>query len=259
MPLFRAKGSGDAITQVKEEQNIFSQDSLFTEGLCRALIIKKEVSPQRFKDFGADSLLATCPRECHVCCKIDVTLDLTAVESLMVYLLNRDIVNLIDEYIALHDPTGYCPFMIMGRSVINHYKPSACQMFMPFDFQGKAVCFYLVDDESTEQFIGSTACTMHSNSYAVHGFMLEIQEELAKYLSHTSFKNIYEGTAWWRMHYDNLPQETKVGLESIINEDIAGLQRLGAFNFEKSLDVGFRRYNDKIEQHEKDVPSRHPA
>ncbi len=248
-----AGGSGDAITQVKEEQKKTPGDSRFTEGLCRALIIKKEVSPERFKDLDADSALATCPRECHVCCKIDVTLDLTAVESLMVYLLNRDIVDLIDEYIGLHDPTGYCPFMITGKCVINHYKPSACQMFMPFDFQGKAVCSYLVDAESTEQFIGSTACTMHSNSYAVHGCMLEIQEELAVYLSQTCFKNIYEGTAWWRLHYDDLPQETRVGLESIINEDAAGLGRLGAFNFEESLSVGFHRYNDSIEQHEKMV------
>lgn len=238
------------IKRTDREEQIVCENFFLTEGLCRALIIKKEVSPDRFQDPDADSGLASCPRECHACCKIDITLDLTAVESLMVYLLNRDVVDLIDEYIALHDPTGYCPFMLMGKCVINHYKPSACQMFMPFDYQGKAVCSYLVDEDSTEQFFGSTLCTMHSNSYAVHGCMLQIQEELEKYLSQTCFKNIYEGTFWWRTHYDDLPRETRAGLESIINETAAGLQQLAAFDFEESLTIGFNRYNESIEQHE---------
>jgi len=159
------------IKQVGRKQPVAPEDSTLTKALCQALIIKKEVSPQRFDDLETVEKMASCPTDCHACCTKGVTLDLTSVESLIIYLLNRDVVNLIDTYTALHDPTEYCPFLIMDKCIINTYKPSACQMYMPFDYKGKAVCFYLTAKDSKEKFLGSTACTAHSNAYAIHGFM----------------------------------------------------------------------------------------
>jgi Fe-S-cluster containining protein len=172
------------------------------------------------------------------------------VESLLIYLLNRDVVHLIDEYTARHDPSPFCPFMIMDKCIINSYKPSACQMYMPFDFDGEPACFYLAGEKTGKDFIGSTACNMHSNSYAVHGFMLLVQQNLDPYLEQSWFKNIYDGTSWWQEHYDALPRATKTSMEAIINEDAAGLQQMEDFEFETSLAAGMQTYNDTVRQHE---------
>ena len=171
-------------------------------------------------------------------------------ESLLIYLLNRDVVLLLDEYIEQHDASSFCPYMIMDKCIINVYKPSACQMYMPFTTQGKPVCFYLSGNQEMADFNGSTSCSAHSNSYAVHGFMLLIQQDIDRYLEQSWFKNIYDGTSWWRTHYDGLPQATRAGLESIINDDAAGQQQTGNFQFEESLTVGYQKYNDTVDRHE---------
>ncbi len=238
------------IKHSKAERKTLPGDTGFTDGLCNALIIKKEVYPERFQSADPDDHPALCPRECHACCKLGIILDLTSVEALLIYLLNRDVVHLIDEYTTRHDPSPFCPFMIMDKCIINSYKPSACQMYMPFEFNGEPACYYLAAEKTGKDFIGSTACSMHSNSYAIHGFMLLAQQNLDPYMEQSWFKNIYDGTAWWQEHYDALPKATRTDMESIINEDTAGLLKTENFKFEASLATGFQTYNETVSQHE---------
>jgi Fe-S-cluster containining protein len=245
-------GRGDVIKRTTRQNTGALSESALTEALCRALIIKKEVNPDRFAE-GAGEVSVTCPRDCHACCSEEVVLDLTSVESLMIYLLNRDVVHLIDEYTAGHEPTGYCRFMIMDKCIINAYKPSACQMFMPSEHHGKAVCFYLAEDGADDRYADCTACSAHSNSYAVHGCMLLVQQEVDDSLHGRCFRNVYEGTRWWRKHYADLPASTRNCLDSIINDDAAGLRRVREFPFDEVLAAGNRAYNQAVQRHETDL------
>jgi hypothetical protein len=190
-----------------------------------------------------------CPEDCHACCTSGIILDLTAVESLIIYLLNRDIVDLIGKHTALHDPTGYCPFLIQDKCIINAYKPTACQMYMPVDIDGRPVCFYnakkpsvALPDQPLEYF-------MNSNSYAIHGFMMIMQTDVDSDLSRTCFKNIYEGVSWWKKHCDTLPRITRGNLESILSENQAGLQLIHDFKFEESLLAGYQIYTGTLKKH----------
>jgi Fe-S-cluster containining protein len=239
----------DIIKQVEGKMPVNVEDSALTMALCRALIIKKEVSAQRFADPDTVEKKASCPRNCHACCAKNVTLDLTSVESLMIYLLNREVVHLIDTYTDLHDSSEYCPFLIMDKCIINTYKPSACQMYMPFDYKGKAVCFYLTKKNYAEKYSGSTDCTAHSNSYAIHGFMLLTQSRVDQYVSRHCFKNIYDGTHWWKNNFSQLPLATRNGLESILSEDTKGLLRMAKTEFDVLLAEGLSTYNKSVEQH----------
>ncbi len=237
---------GDAIEKQTTLEK--SREAVLTEALCRALIVKKGVDPERFAPVEADDA-AFCPRDCHACCSEEVVLDLTSVESLMIYLLNRDVVHLIDEYTASHDPTGYCRFMIMDRCIINAYKPSACQMYMPVAHHGELRCFYLADPESRENCDNCTTCTAHSNSYAIHGYMLMVQQEMEEYLSQSCFKNAYEGTRWWQIHYEELPGNTRQCLDAIVEERDSAREKIEAFSFEQALAAGNRTYNQAVQRH----------
>ena len=222
---------------------------MLTATLCQGLIVKKEVSPDRFNVPEMKNEPIQCPHDCHACCKVSITLDLTAVESLMIYLLNRDVVDLIEEYTRLHDDTGYCPFMIMDKCIINTYKPTACQMYMPFAYEGKPMCFYLAQDELISMDGNVLENCMNSSSYDIHGFMLMLQCDIDKYLSRSFFKNIYEGTLWWKNNYFSLPEDTRICLESILSQDYIGVQLMDNFKFEEALQAGYKTYTDILENH----------
>ncbi len=175
-----------------------------------------------------------------------MVLDLTSVESLMIFLLNREVIAIIDEYIRLHDHTEYCPFMIMDKCIINAYKPSACQMYMPFEYNKKPMCYYLAGDELLARNNLSLEYTLNSSSYDIHGFMMKIQSDLDQYVSHSFFKNIYDGTRWWKQNYQTLPEDTRICLESILSEDSIGLQFAHDFKFEEALMAGHQAYADKV-------------
>lgn len=221
-----------------------------TQILCRALIIKKEVAADRFGGAPDEETCIECPRDCHACCALDVVLDLTAVESLMIYLLNKEVVEIIDAYTDLHDPTGYCPFFIMDKCIIHTYKPSACQMYMPFNYLGKAVCLYHKEQHSVDNYAGSKMCSLHSNSYAVHGFMMLSQREVSLSFSQQFFCNIYDGTHWWKNHYSQLPLDTRRALESILTESEEGKRRMENTAFEELLAQGLDIYNQSIDEYE---------
>lgn len=190
-----------------------------------------------------------CPVDCHACCRVTTTLDLTATESLMIYLLNKDIVDLIEEYTDLHDETGYCPFMIMDKCIINRFKPSACQMFMPFEYRGKPMCYYLAHGKGLSAHNDAPENYMNSSSYAIHGVMMEIQCNIDGYLSQSFFKNIYQGTLWWKDNYALLPVNTRMCLESILTDNDMGLQLMENFKFDKVLQTGLTRYNEIVKTH----------
>jgi Fe-S-cluster containining protein len=223
----------------------------FTLALCQALILKKEVSAERFADPSVSALQATCPRDCHACCAKDVTLDLTSVEALMIYLLQKDVVSLIDRYTELHDPTEFCPFLLMDKCIIHTYKPTACQMYMPLDYKGEPVCYYLSDNKSMEHKNMATPCTLHSNAYALHGYMLLTQRMVKIFFSKNCFKNIYDGTFWWKTHYSDLPLVTRNSLEAIISENEHGLLQMAVLDFETLLAKGLSTYNESIVEHDK--------
>jgi len=196
-----------------------------------------------------------CPDDCHACCNSKVILDLTSVESLMIYLLNRDVIALIDEYTKLHEHTEYCPFMIMDKCIINAYKPSACQMYMPFEYEGKPMCFYLAKDECMRQTGNSTENYMNSNSYDIHGLMMMIQCDLDKYLSCSFFENIYNGIDWWKNNYQSLPDNTIFCLESILSEGGIGLQLNNNFKYEEALLAGHETYENLLDHHRSETPT----
>ena len=221
---------------------------MLTDALCQALIVKKGVCPDRFNDPEMDKEQIKCPEDCHACCRSDVILDLTAVESLMIYLLNRDVINIIDEYTRLHDYTEYCPFMIMDKCIINSCKPTACQMYMPFEHEGKPMCFYLAGKDLMLHVDHPLEYRMNSNSYAIHGFMMMVQCDIDTYLSRSFFKNIYDGTLWWKNNYHSLPDDTRICLESILSEDYIGLKLMHNFNFEEALMAGHQTYIDILDE-----------
>jgi len=164
----------------------------------------------------------------------------------MIFLLNRDSLELIDNYIKLHDPTDYCPFMIMDKCIIHAYKPSACQMFMPFTHAHKLACYYLADREMQARKDLDMEYLLNSNCYDVHGFMLKTQHDVAGFLGRSFFKNIAEGIVWWRAHYASLPEMVRDDLESIVAGDAPGLERIRAFSFEKALREGHRAYLQRL-------------
>jgi|GEM_PF-2638871 Fe-S-cluster containining protein len=225
------------------------KERILTDALCQALIIKKEVSADRFDIPALKNDPVQCPVDCHACCKVGVTLDLTVAEALMIYLLNRDVVDLIEEYTRLHKETGYCPFMIMDKCIINTYKPTACQMYMPFEYKGKAMCFYLANDEAIQPDDQAPQNHMNSRSYDIHGFMMTIQRAIDRYFPHSFFKNIYEGTLWWKTNYQFLPENTRTCLESILNEEYIGLQLMKNFAFEETLSAGLNTYTEMVANH----------
>jgi hypothetical protein len=214
------------------------------------LILKKEISCEHYSLPDTESEPIQCPVNCHACCRLGVTLDLTSVEALMVYLLNKEVVDLIDEYAKLHDESDFCPYMIMNKCIINSYKPTACQMFMPFAYKGKAMCFYLADkDIILPEGESSSEGAMNSSSYDIHGFMMMIQSEIDEYLPKLFFKNIYDGTLWWKDHYSALPENTLLLLESILNQGNSGRQLTDHFNFKAALQSGHDAYADLREKH----------
>ena len=219
---------------------------MLTGALCQALIVKKEVCADRFDDPATDNTQIQCPTGCHACCKLGVVLDLTSVESLMIFLLNREVIGIIDEYTRLHEYTGYCPFMIMDKCIINAYKPSACQMYMPFEYEKKPMCYYLAGDVLIVQDDLTLKYTLNSSSYDIHGFMMKIQKDIDPYVTRSFFKNIYEGTRWWRLNYHALPEDTRICLESILSEDAIGLQLTHDFKFEEALLAGRKAYADQL-------------
>ncbi|HEB70442.1 MAG TPA: hypothetical protein ENI88_12620 [Desulfobulbus sp.] len=210
------------------------------------MIVKKEVCADRFDDPAAENRPIQCPEDCHACCRLGVVLDLTSVESLMIFLLNRDVIAIIDEYTRLHDATGYCPFMIMDKCIINDFKPSACQMYMPFEYKKKPMCYYLAGNGLASRNDLSLEYTLNSSSYDIHGFMMIIQNDIDQYLSRSFFKNIYDGTQWWKEHYRTLPVDTRICLESILCADSIGLQLTHDFKFEEALAAGHQAYTDKV-------------
>ena len=245
--------NGDIIKTHETNIQQSRREEVLTGGLCQALILKKEISCDRYDLPDMKSEPIQCPADCHSCCRLGITLDLSSVEALMVYLLNKEVVELIEEYIALHDASDFCPYMVMDKCIINTYKPTACQMFMPFAHKGKAMCFYLAEKDFSLPAGESLEDAMNSNSYALHGFMMMIQNELDKYFSKLFFKNIYDGTMWWKDNYLSLPDNTRLCLESILNQGDIGRQLTDHFNFESALQAGHESYADLREKHADDV------
>lgn len=222
------------------------REELLTGAFCQALIVKKEVSPERFNIPEMKSEQIQCPDDCHLCCKIGVTLDLTAVEALVIYLLNRELVDLIEEYTNSHDLSGYCPFMVMDKCVINTYKPSACQMYMPFEYEGAPLCFYTASDDLVLSAGSLGYSYMNSNAYGIHGFMAMMQGDSDTHLSPPFFRHIYEGTIWWKKNYHRLPAVTRMCLESILDEEDIGLKIRADFKVGKALLNGRNKYSDML-------------
>ncbi len=192
---------------------------------------------------------AQCPIDCHACCKLGITLDLTSVEALMVYLLNRDMVDLLEEYISLHVKSDYCPYMIKDKCIINNYKPTACQMFMPFVYKGKAMCFYLADKKTVLSEEESSEGLMNSSSYSIHGYMMMLQSKVGDYLPVSFFKNTIDGTLWWKEHYHSLPDNTQNCLESILTQGHIGKKLTSCFDYKVALQAGSETYSDLCEKH----------
>ncbi len=231
---------------IKSSQNSVTRDGILTDALCRALIIKKGVCPDRFDDPGMEKEQLACPEHCHACCTSSATLDLTAVETLTIYLINREIIHVMDEETILQNASGYCPFLIVDHCIINTYKPTACQMFMPFAHEGKPMCAYLAEETSIARQDSAAAHYMNSNSYAIHGYMMLVQHDVYNYLSQVCFKHIFEGVLWWKKNYTLLPHSTRVVLESVVNEEVAGVQRMDTFKYEDSLQAGHQAYTDVL-------------
>ncbi len=246
MKTYTFQKGGGVIKTRENRQKDNQREEVLTGGLSQALIVKKEVCADRFDDPATENKQIQCPEGCHACCKLGVILDLTSVESLMIFLLNRDVIAIIDEYTRLHDYTGYCPFMIMDKCIINAYKPSACQMYMPFEYEKKPMCYYLAGDELVARNNLSLEYTLNSSSYDIHGFMIKIQNDIDQYVSRSVFRNIYDGTRWWRKNYHALPEDTRICLESILSEDSIGLQLTHDFKFEEALMAGHQAYADKV-------------
>ena len=234
---------------IKSNRNTVTRDGILTDALCRALIIKKGVCPDRFDEPGMEDEQIRCPEHCHACCTSSATLDLTAVETLTIYLINREIIHVMDEETIQQNASGYCPFLILDKCIINAYKPTACQMYMPFAHQGKAMCAYIATGEVKQQQDCTAKYYMNSNSYAIHGLMMLVQHDLYNYLSKVCFKHIFEGVLWWKKNYTLLPLSTRVVLESVVNEEVLGLQRMDSFKFEESLLAGHQTYTDVLAGH----------
>lgn len=183
-----------------------------------------------------------CPVGCHACCASTTVLDLTAVEALLVYLLNRDVVHLLEQYVQLQGESDYCPYLIADKCTIHTYKPTACQMFMPFACKGKPMCFYLADKKEAFQKDKVFEEAMNSNCYAIHGYMVLLQNEIIEYLHLPYFKNTYAGTLWWHEHYPRLPENTRFCLESLLEQDHVGHQLMVDFDFSASLSAGEKTY-----------------
>ncbi len=243
------QGDGGTIKTYEKKVQNSRREEVLTSSLCQALILKKEVSCERYDLPGMESDPIQCPVDCHACCQLGVTLDLTSVEALMVYLLNGEVVELIEEYTKLHDESSFCPYMIMDKCIINSYKPTACQMFMPFAYKGKAMCFYRANKDFIMSEGESSEGVMNSSSYAIHGFMMMIQSEIDEYLPKLFFKNIYNGTRWWRDHYSTLPDNTQLCLESILKQGNIGKQLTDHFNFKAALQAGHESYAELREMH----------
>lgn len=225
---------------------------MLTGAFCQALIVKKDVSPERVSIPEMKDEQIQCPDNCHACCKTGVTLDLTAVEALVIYLLNRELVDLIEEYTNSHDFSGYCPFMLKDRCLINAYKPSACQMYMPFEYAGKPLCYYTAADDFVLPAESLGDSYMNSNAYGIHGFMVMMQSDSDTYVSPSFFKHIYEGTLWWKKNYHCLPAVTRMCLESILDEGDIGLKIRDGFRVEEALLAGRTTYTAMLEN--KPVP-----
>ncbi|WP_028584501.1 YkgJ family cysteine cluster protein [Desulfogranum mediterraneum] len=212
-----------------------------TSALCQALILKKQVSAERFSlpDYAEPM---DCPADCHACCRRGVTLDLTSVEALVIYLLNRGVVELVEEYTNLHGENGYCPFLIMDRCRIHHYKPTACQMYMPFAYHGAPICYYLAQEEQLSPRGEVREPSHNSHAYDIHGYMMKMQCQVDRYLSCSFFKNIYDGILWWECHYHSLPKATVRCLESILSEEPSGQKIMLDFDLRAALAEGHDRY-----------------
>ncbi len=228
---------------------IMSREEILTCALSQALIVKKGVSAERSAPLDMETAHVQCPSDCHACCCLGVVLDLTAVESLLIYLLNGDVIEMIDEYTRLHEPSGYCPFMIMDKCIINDYKPSACQMFMPFDYQGKAMCTYIAEPGVEQAVDRDIEELMNSSSYDIHGFMMMIQCEVEQYIATSFFKNIYDGVRWWKENYLILPEDTRICLESILSENAIGDCLVDGFDYGEALHDGYERYDAMLARH----------
>lgn len=238
----------------KNVQHIGREEAL-TCGLCQALILKREVSCERYALSGLEGEQVQCPLDCHACCRSGVTLDLTSVEALMVYLLNRELVDLLEEYVELHGEGDYCPFLISDKCIIHTYKPTACQMFMPFAYRGNPMCYYLAGQDFLPAEGERCQGLMNSNSYAVHGCMAKIQREVAEYFPVPFFQHIYAGTVWWKQHYHGLPGNTRTCLESILLQgDTIGDQLSAKFDFGAALQAGDELYMDLCEKRAEVLP-----
>lgn len=207
-----------------------------------------EVSCDRHSHPHSGKNQIQCPVDCHACCASTTVLDLTAVEALLVYLLNRDMVHLVERHTQLQGESGYCPYLIADKCIIHTYKPTACQMFMPFEYKGKPMCFYLADNKDAfkEEMIFEEE--LNSNCYAIHGFMVHLQNEIIAYLSVPYFKNTYAGTLWWHTHYSCLPENTRFCLESILEKNHVGQQLIIDFGFSAALSTGEKTYLDLWEK-----------
>lgn len=225
------------------------REEVLATALCQALILKKEVCADRFPLPGMTEVPVQCPENCHACCKATVILDLTAVESLTIYLLNRELIGLVEKHIGLQEDKGYCPFLIKDKCIIHTYKPTACQMYMPVAHAGRPLCYYLAREQHLPADDHGYEYLMNSSCYAIHGFMLMMQGETDGCLPHSYFMNIHEGTLWWKNNYPSLPKNTRIILESILRGDPAGLQLQQHFKYTKALQAGYQAYVERLEHH----------
>ncbi|WP_028580658.1 hypothetical protein [Desulfogranum japonicum] len=212
--------------------------------LGKALLLKQKISTDRFVVEGLPDIQAACPTQCHECCRSNVKMDLTGLEALLVFLLNRDMIELVMEHHALTGDTGFCPFLVSDSCIIHAYKPTACQMFMPYLYQGKATCAYrlnglhasCLEELRVEQYL-------NSYSYDIHGYLMLCQVEIDEPLIPRSFSHIFDGVVYWSEHYQLLPAETRTHMETILDGQAESLNKyVSSFDFALALSQGHGYY-----------------
>ena len=211
--------------------------------MSKALLLKQEVSAERFFVEGMPAEQAACPAQCHECCRLSVKMDLTGIEALLVYLLNREMIELVIRRRALTGDTGFCPFLVADVCVIHVYKPTACQMFMPYLYQGKPTCAYRLNGLPTTALAGlQVEQYLNSYSYDIHGYMLLCQQQLHEAFIPRSFPHIFPGVVYWAEQYLLLPVEIRNSLQALLRDNVSGENTVSDFDYGLALSQGHEHY-----------------
>ncbi len=192
---------------------------------------------------GIPEKQAECPARCHACCTTSVRIDLTGLEALLVYLLNQDMAAMVIEHYALKGDTGFCPFLIADICVIHDYKPTACQMFMPYFHQGKTTCSYRLNQEEYVS-MAELQVDLYLNSYAydIHGYMMLAQQRLKGQGIPERFDHIFQGVEYWTTHYPFFPEAVRLTLDAVLRGGEDAKKWVSDFEYDKALSQGHAYY-----------------